>query len=454
MRRLYASVLLLAASAAVALSAQTPDADPMFRVFLRDGLALPSYGESAKVGDRVVFALMVGAGAKTELQLMSLPAVAVDLEKTTRYAEAKRAAHYAATRGEADYGAMTAEVRRALDHLAAVTDSKQRLALAEEAKRRLLAWSKAHYSYRADDIRILAGLFDEVIAELRAAAGESKFAVDFNAGPAAPASEPLLPAPTLRESIAIALATADAADTDTDRVAILRAASIALPDDEVSADLRAEVRRRLDAELAADQRYQELAADVRARAQAAMRRGDVRGVAALDGEVRARDRALRARRPRQVEQILQQLRATLEKAQAYRLVLDRHAFLSPSFQKYERSVRPTLSGLDGLTPILERIQDMSGPGYDWLMRAVSQLDALAAGFARIAPPVELADVHATIRSALHMAQQACEHRRVALITASLSVARAGSAAASGAQLLASHARKDLLARLQAPKIDD
>jgi hypothetical protein len=53
-----------------------------------------------------------------------------------------------------------------------------------------------------------------------------------------------------------------------------------------------------------------------------------------------------------------------------------------------------------------------------------------------------------------MARQACEHRRVALVTASLTVARAGAAAASGAQLLAGHARKELLARLQPPKIDD
>ena len=168
----------------------------MFRVFLNDGQAIPAFGESAVVGDRVIFTLVVGdGGAKTAMQLVSLPVSTVDVARTARYAESMRAARYAATRGEADYAAMTAEVERSVAQLTKIEDPKRRLELAEEAKRRLLTWSQEHYSYRADDVQKLAGMFDEVIAELRVAAGESRFSFDLVAGSAAAQFEPLLPVP-------------------------------------------------------------------------------------------------------------------------------------------------------------------------------------------------------------------------------------------------------------------
>jgi hypothetical protein len=446
-------VLSVLIAGAAGLAAQAPAAaDAMFRVFLRDGRAVPSYGESVRVGDRIVFALIVGAGLKTELQLMSLPIAAVDLERTSRYAESMRAAQYAATRGEADYAAMTAEVTRALDQLAAVPDPRERLALAEEAKRRLLAWSREHYSYRGNDIRQLAGLFDEVIADLRAAAGESRFTLDLTVGGALPTYDPVLPVPSLRESIALALVAAGAADDVAERTAVLRTAATVLADVPDAADLRLDLDRRLNEEIAADSSYAALRSEITTRALAAMRKGNVRAVDALRREVYLRDEALGGRRPRQVQALLDELRVTLERTQAHRLALDRHAYLRPGLLDYERRVRPTLAAFDGLKPILDAIGDMSGPGYDWLMRAVGRLASVTTEFAAIAPPEAVADVHATLRSALHMAQQACEHRRVALITASLSVARAGAAAATGAQLLANQARKDLVARLYPPTI--
>ena len=199
MRALTIGIAVILLTAAVP---QGPaiDAASMFRVFLMTGEALPSFGESAVVGDRVVFTIVVGDGsAKTALQLVSLPVATVDVSRTARYAESMRAARYAATHGEADYAAMTAEVERSVAQLTKIEDPKRRLAMAEEAKRRLLGWSQEHYSYRADDVQKLAGMFDEVIAELRAAAGESRFTFDLVAGSAAAQLEPLLPPPTLRE---------------------------------------------------------------------------------------------------------------------------------------------------------------------------------------------------------------------------------------------------------------
>jgi hypothetical protein len=83
-----------------AARAQAVDAGAVFRVFLKNGQALPSYGESAIVGDRIVFTLLVGAvDARPTVQLMSLPADRVDLVRTRRYADAMRA-RPRRTRGE------------------------------------------------------------------------------------------------------------------------------------------------------------------------------------------------------------------------------------------------------------------------------------------------------------------------------------------------------------------
>ena len=88
--------------AGTAVRAQAIDAGSMFRVFLTDGQAVPSFGESAVVGDRVIFTMIVGDGSiRTTMQLVSLPVAAVDLFRTARYAESMRAARYAATHGEA-----------------------------------------------------------------------------------------------------------------------------------------------------------------------------------------------------------------------------------------------------------------------------------------------------------------------------------------------------------------
>ena len=61
--RLLVALSLLAAPIALT-GAQVGDAGSIFRVFLSDGRAIPSYGESAVVGDRLVFTLLVSASAE------------------------------------------------------------------------------------------------------------------------------------------------------------------------------------------------------------------------------------------------------------------------------------------------------------------------------------------------------------------------------------------------------
>ena len=450
-------VLIIAGAAprgqAVKGDSQPIDAASMFRVFLTDGQAIPSFGESAVVGDRVIFTIIVGDGARTAMQLVSLPASTVDVARTARYAEAMRAARYAATNGEADYAAMTAEVERSVAQLTKIVDPKKRLELAEEAKRRLLTWSQEHYSYRADDVQKLAGMFDEVIAELRVAVGESRFAFDLVAGSAAAEFEPLLPLPTLRESVSMALAAARVSDLGAERLAILRAASAASGSVAATEDLSAAVNQRLEMEQSADDAYATLAATLLSRADAAMRRADVDTVAEARKQAIERDRALGSLRPGELAALMSNLDAKLEAARAYRLALDHYAYARRGRLDYEKRVRPTMSGFDGLRPMLEAIRDMRGTPFERLTIAYDRLRSFAADLARVTPPTDLADVHATLSSSVHMAVEACERRRRAVIVASLADARDASSAAAGAVLLADQARERLIGRLFPPRID-
>jgi hypothetical protein len=431
-------------------SQTAPQAREIFRVFLDDGQSLPSHGEPTTVGDRLVFMLFVGQrGDGAELQLMSLPLDRVDRTRTDRYAEAIRAAQYAETRGELDYAAMTAEVQRALDYLVSVEDPQRRITLAEEAKRRLFEWSRAHYQYRAKDIQELGALFDEVIGQLRVAAGQSDLALDLRAGLAAPTTEPLLAAPTLPESVAMALTAARRADVAEERIAILRAAAgVAVG---VDPSLGDRVASELTAELNADAEYAALAVSTRTRAERASQAGDVSTLAALRAEVTGRDEALGARRTAIVRELLADLDVRLERARAYRLALDRYLAVRRELLRYERRSRSALSGLDGLAPVLDAIERLDSTGYARLEQAGERLTTLLAGLQKVAPPDDLADVHATLISAMHLAIEACARRRTAITTQNLSIAREASAAAAGARLLAAQARATLVTRLFPPK---
>jgi hypothetical protein len=432
--------------------AQAIDAGAVFRVFLKNGQALPSYGESAIVGDRIVFTLLVGAAdARPTVQLMSLPADRVDLARTRRYADAMRARHYAATRGEVDYAAMTQEVQRTLAQLTSVQEPKKRLELAEQARTRLLSWATGTYGYRAREVRELTGLFDDVIAELRAAAGERKFAVELRSGPAELPPEPILGLPTLAESIALALEAARAADGDAERVAILRAAQALAATSDVSGELAAALRRELDTEANVAVAYTTLFSSVRARAEDARRRADVRGVEEAIAALKAGDRDLGARRPQTVDALLGELGSLLESTRTHRAALDRYAKVRGSLLQYERTVRPVMSGLDGAAPVLNAMRDMKYTAYERLERLTGRLAALRTALQTIAAPDDLADVHATLDSALKMASYAVARRRLAMSIMSEIIDREASSAAAGALMLSGRAREQLVARLYPPK---
>ena len=185
-------VVLAAARQEGAGAKQASDAT-LYRVFLRDGSTIVSYGEFARVGDRVVISLPLGGtAASPDLQLISLPSDTIDWEQTDAYAESARATRYAQTRGPDDFALLNEAVSRALSDVAVTQDPQRKIAMAIEARQNVTKWAADHYGYRASNVAELAGLFDDVIAETRAAAGLPNFELSLVANMAEPPAVPLL----------------------------------------------------------------------------------------------------------------------------------------------------------------------------------------------------------------------------------------------------------------------
>ena len=138
MRVLSRLVFLL--SVACASAASAADAT-LFRIFLRDGAVLVSYGEFSRVEDRVIFSMPVGGGAdEPRLQVVWVAADAVDWPRTERYANSARFQQYAQTRGEEDFRALNDDVARVLNEIAVTTDRARAMELASRARAALATW--------------------------------------------------------------------------------------------------------------------------------------------------------------------------------------------------------------------------------------------------------------------------------------------------------------------------
>ena len=110
-RRHYAAVVLAALLLPAPAMAQTPASRVLFRVFLSDGRVLASYGEWARVEDRVIFSIPTRLTSDpVELHLVNIASEQVDWPRTELYAESVRAVAYADTRGEADFGRFSADL--------------------------------------------------------------------------------------------------------------------------------------------------------------------------------------------------------------------------------------------------------------------------------------------------------------------------------------------------------
>ena len=68
--------------------------DLLLRLFLADGTSVVSYGEFARLDDRVVFSMVTGSDAEPRLHIATLPTDAIDWERTDQQATSTRDQRY------------------------------------------------------------------------------------------------------------------------------------------------------------------------------------------------------------------------------------------------------------------------------------------------------------------------------------------------------------------------
>ncbi len=430
---------------------------PLFRVILKDGTALVSFGEFTRVGDRVVFSMPLDSPRGERLQLVNLPASVVNWESTDQYATATRYAQYVASRAESDYAVLTGQVAAALNEIALNKDPARRLQIAEQARRLLAAWPAEHLGYRSSDVSEMLSLLASTMTELRGDTGTRQYAFDLVAT-IEPPSMPLLPDPTATQAIEQVLLAARLSDVPAERITLLRSAISAI--DEKAAQLpknwarqtRGSAQATLDAELAIERRYAELSRATVARAAAAAAAGDVRGVEKAMSTLQARDRSFGARRKDQVTGLLALLQEKLDSARRLRLLRDQWARKAEAFRAYQDQVRSPLDKLAKLEPKLQDVKSLAGPGISSLPDLMQSFERVSRQLGLIKPPDDLVPAHATLQSSAELGQQAMRVRERAAVQGDVAMAWDASSAAAGSIMMLAEARRQIDAVTRQPEL--
>jgi hypothetical protein len=439
----------------VTATAQTPtapqNATPLLhRVFLKDGTPLISYGQYTRTQDRVYFTVPLGSVSKPDgFQIVSLPDGVVDWEKTQAYTDTVNFKHYVATRGDADYTALTAEVARALSEIALSKDGAKRLTLARQVRAMLVEWPRTHYGYRSRDVIGLTELLDEAISAAKAEIGDYSYSFDLVAVVDSPPGE-LLPVPTPAETVASAWSAAKASDSPVERLALQQSILATLSGRRNTLPKRwatlieSEVKASVKRDIRDTRAYGDLSANAVRSAAKFAAAGNASGVERILGDVRARDARLGQRRNDDMTSLLAALEYHLDAARTRRLELDRWAYRVQAFRDYRDIVTRAIERMDSYADALEAIRLQSGPKPSALDRMVTRLDQVLRSFSPLVPPQGLEDGHGALASAATLMIEAARQRRQAVATASREQASNASAAAAGAAMLLnrSHAAID------------
>jgi hypothetical protein len=435
-----------------ASSAQSPVAaqrEPLaFRLFLNDGTNVPTYGEYVKVGDEVVFSMPLGTTRPPRLQLITLPAVSVDWPRTERYANSVRYVRYAATRGEVDFAVL----------IALTTDRPKALAIANEARRILMAWPAAHHGYRQNDVQEIVGLIDEAIAQLNPQGSSSALQLSLVATPPPVPIETLLPAATPRDQVARLVTLVTHAPRSAERIALLKAALTVLDDPAsgIEAEDAGAVRRSLEAqirdEVAMDTRYAALARRLTGEAIRAAARAEVVTVERTLNALEREDTRLGGKRPDVVRSVRTELDAQLEAARVLRLRRDQWQVRRQVHRSYVDSVSAPVSRLARAQAAFEDIRRLAGPAP---RRLADLIEALAGGADRLekmAVPDQMRTAHDQLVAAWRFAESALETRQRAILSGEMSTAWQASSAAAGSLMMLARAQEEMRQVLQFPQL--
>lgn len=431
----------------------------LFRLFLRDGTSVVSFGEFARLDDQVVFSMPVGGPAdEPRLHVVTLPASQVDWVRTDRYAAAARAQHYAETRGEEDFQLLSSDIARVLNEVALSTDKNAALSTAERARQTLADWPTTHFSYRERDVREVVALLDEAISDLRAAAGRNDFALALVATPEQTSYEPVLGMPGIAEQINTTFRVARLTRNVADRVALLQTtlALIAEAGHTISSRESGSLRRTIEEEIRleaeTDEKYAVMSRRLMATATTAATQARIADVERVLNKVAKEDTKLGGRRPEVVQALSTSLQVQLDNARRLRLLRDQWQVHRASYREYQRTVGSQLLQLVKMQPSLDAIRRLAGPSPAALLSLRRSLGGGAERLQRLRVPEDLRSTHELLVSAWRFAATAVDIRYSAVSSGDVAIAWQASSSAAGALLMVARVQQDIKALLEPPRL--
>jgi hypothetical protein len=411
-----AAAILLMAGVAPAMATAQPAAfakasapkavsGVLFRVFLSDGRVLSSYGEWARLEDRVIFSMPKQLSREpVELHLITIPSQRVDWPRTEMYAESVRAAAYAAHRGDADFAVFTSEVAKTLNEVSKIPDPRERLATAERARQKLADWPAAHYGYRIGEVREALNVLDEVIAQLRVGVGITRFDLSLSAPLPVPPPPPL-PPPSDAELVEQFVAAASISESPAERMSLLQTVlglldrAVGLLSKEWADRMRGTVSGDLERERKIERGYEALRKSTLEAAANLAARGKMSDLEKLREKVRAEDQRLGGQRAGDVAALLATIdleaAAAIQRRETAKVWQQRE----PAYRRYRRAMNNSFKTFNDAVAPLERVRAMSGPPTDTITPLAKRLAKSSKTVAKVEAPDDLASTHARIRSA-------------------------------------------------------
>ena len=432
--------------------------DLLLRLFLKDGTSVVSYGEFARLDDRVVFSMVTGGDAVPRLHAATLPASAIDWARTDQHVASTRYQRYVETRAEEDFQHLSDGVAGVLSEVLLTTDRMRAIEVAQQASATLAAWPREHYGYRQEDVREILSFLDEVISDLRAAAGMTSFDVALVAASPEVALEPLAIMPSLREQIDQVFRVASLAERPSERVAFLQTALVlldeagsAIPPTDAAA-LRRFAETGIREEEVVDVRYRNLARRLMSDATRGAERARISDVQRVLNRIPREDARLGGRRPEMVHALRASVQTQLDAARRLRLLRDQWEIRRSLYRNYQRSAGRQLLELVKWQRELEAIRRLEGPAPNALRRLQARLRGGAQQLERLRPEGDLRVVHDLLVGAWRFAESAVIGRYQAARVASDETAWEASSAAAGALMLLSRAQEEIRELLEPPQL--
>jgi hypothetical protein len=455
-----AKIVILALIAVALPATARPATDALLlRLFLNDGTTLLSYGEYARVEDRVVFSMMVGGSADApRLHPVALPARLFDWPRTDRHAASARYQRYVDTRGEQDFQRLSDDVAVVLNDILQTKDRTRAIEMAERARATLAGWPREHYGYRQHDVQEIVSVLDEAISGLRGAPGMGAFNVTLVAAAPDIALEPLAAMPAAREQLDQVLRVAALTDRAVDRVSLLQSALVLLNESAAylpraeAAAIRRRVTGQIREEMAVDKRYTQLVRRSMSEASGAAARARIADVQRVLDRISREDSRLGRRRPEVVQALVASVQGQVEAARRLRLLRDQWTIRRSLYREYQRAVGSPLLQLVKAQPALESIRRLDGPAPKTLIALRARLAGGAARLSRMRVPEDFRQAHDLLVGSWRFAENAFDARYGAIQSANVTTAWEASSAAAGSLMLLSRVQQEIRALLEPPRL--